>query len=136
VARNELFKLAAVYGNQVKADPALSAAYRPFCGPRMSPYHAAVRDFMSPPKVHAIDLPSFRAEAGQFITIVASDDTGVVDVQVKIRHATSNGELEQGPARPSVTANQWLYTTTTTIPSGTPIVVEATAVDRPGHLGL
>jgi hypothetical protein len=44
--------------------------------------------------------------------------------------------MEQGPAGLSVIADQWLYTTTTVIASGTPILVEATAADRPGNLGV
>jgi hypothetical protein len=34
-----------------------------------------------------------------------------------------------------VVADEWLYTTTTAIPSGTSIIVEASAADRPGNVG-
>ena len=54
LARNELFRLASAYGNHVKTDPILAAEYRLLCRGRMRPYHAAVRDFMTPPKVNAI----------------------------------------------------------------------------------
>jgi hypothetical protein len=55
---------------------------------------------------------------------------------VLIRPAANNEIMEQGPAGLSVIADQRLYTTTTLIPSGTPILVEATAADRPGNLGV
>jgi hypothetical protein len=62
VAQKELLKLASAYGNRVKLDPVLSAEHRPFCRGRMRPYHAAVRDFMVPPKVAAIDLQVFKGQ--------------------------------------------------------------------------
>jgi hypothetical protein len=134
VARNELFRLASAYGNRVKMDPVLSAEYRPLCQKRMRPYHAGLRDFLTQPTVGAVDLQSFNGQPGQLIRIVATDDSRVLSVQVQIRHASSNAILEQGPAGLSVIADQWLYTTTTAILSGTPILVEATAADRPGNL--
>jgi hypothetical protein len=67
---------------------------------------------------------------------VATDDTRVLSVQVVIRHASSNAVLKQGPAGLSVITDDWLYTTTTVIPSGTPIQVEGTAADHPGNLGV
>jgi hypothetical protein len=136
VAHNDRFKLASAYGNRVKLDPALSAEYRPLCHGRMAPYHAGLRDFLNPPAVGAVDLQSFSGQPGQLIRIVATDDSRVLSVQVLLRHATSNTILEQGPAGLSVVVDQWLYTTTTAIPSGTPILVEATAADRPGNLGV
>jgi hypothetical protein len=135
LARHELFRLASAYGNRVKMDPALSAEYRPLCRGRMRPYHAGLRDFLTPPKIGGIDLQSFTGQPGQLICIVATDDSRVVSVQVLIRHAANNAIIEQGPAGLSVIADQWLYTTTTVIARGTPILVEATAADRPGNLG-
>lgn len=134
-ARNELFKLASAYGNRVKTDPALSAEYRLLCRGRMRPYHAGLRDFMIPPTVTAIDLQAFSGQPGQLIRIVATDDSRVISVHVLIRHATSGVILEQGPAGLSVIVDEWLYTTTTVIPGGTPILVEVSADDRPGNRG-
>lgn len=134
-ARNDAFRLASVYGNQVKMDAALAAEYRALCSGRMRPYHVAVRDYLRPPRVDGIDLQSFTGQPGQLIQIVATDDTRVMSVQVEIRDAASQDVLERGPAALSVIADQWLYTTTTSITGGTAILVEATAVDRPGHIG-
>src|SRR5882724_11477862 len=67
LASNDRFRLASAYGNLVKADPELCAEYRPLCRGRMTPYHAALRDFMTPPKVLAIDLQSFTGQPGQII---------------------------------------------------------------------
>jgi hypothetical protein len=136
VAHTDRFALAAAYGNRVKLDPALSAEYRPLCHGRMAPYHAGLRDFLTPPTVGTVDLQSFTGHPGQPIRVVATDDSRVLSVQVLIRQAASGEILEQGPAGLSMIADQWLYTTTTAIPSGTPILVEATAADRPGNLGV
>jgi hypothetical protein len=136
VAHHELVRLASAYGNLVKRDPALSAEYRQYCRGRMRPYHVALRDFMRPPKVSAIDPQAFTGQPGQLIRIVATDDCRVMTVQVQIRHATTGAILEQGPAGLSVVPDEWLYTTTIAIPSGTPLEVEATVTDRPGHTGI
>jgi hypothetical protein len=101
----------------------------------MGPYQAALRDFRTPPKVHTIDLQSFTGQPGQIVRIVATDDSRVVRVEVLIRNAATQVVLEQGPAGLSVIADEWLYTTTTAIPSSTSIVVEASAADRPGNVG-
>jgi hypothetical protein len=135
-ARNDVFKLASAYGNRVKTDPALAAEYRLLCRGRMRPYHVGVRDYLTPPKVAAIDLQSFTGQPGQFVRVVATDDSRVVSVQVVIRQGAGEGIIEQGPAGLSVIADEWLYTTSTAIPSGTPILVEATAADHPGNLGV
>lgn len=135
LVRQEFFKLASAYGNHVKENPTLSEQYRPFCHGRMRPYHAAVRDFMSPPTVNAIDLQAFTGQAGQLIRIFATDDTGVVRVHVQLRHVTSNALLEEGDAELTVLADEWIYSTQSAIATGTPVLVEATATDRPGHEG-
>jgi len=132
---NDRFKLAAVYGKMVQADPVLSAEYRPLCRGRMAPYHVALRDFLTPPKLVAIDLQSFSGQPGQLIRMIATDDSRVLSVQVVVRHAISQAIIEQGASGPSVIADQWLYTTRTVIRSGTPVLLEATAADRPGNLG-
>src|SRR5262249_30723575 len=113
-----------------------SAEYRLLCRGRMRPYHAAVRDFMTPPSIGRVDLQPVAGQSGQLIRIEATDDSRVMSVQVVVRHAVSDAILEQGPAAPSTTADQWLYTTTTTMAGGTSILVEATANDRPGNVGV
>jgi hypothetical protein len=128
------FKLASIYGNLVKKDPKLAAEYWPFCTGRMRPYQAGLSDFMKPPSIAAIDLQAFAGQPGQLIQVHATDDTRVMSVEVVIRHAASNDVFEHGPAELSIVVDHWLYTTTTAIPSGTPILVEATAADRPGNV--
>ena len=76
---------------------------------------------------------SFAGQPGQLIRIVATDDSRVVSVEITIRHANTGAVLEQGVATPSAPADEWLYTTTAAIPSGTLVVIEATAADRPGN---
>jgi hypothetical protein len=134
LARNELFRLASVYGNRVKLDPALAAEYRQICRGRMQPYHVGMRDFLTPPSVAAIDLQAFNGQPGQLIHVVATDDSRVMGVEVILRNAASDAILERGPAGLSTVVDEWLYTTQTLIPSGTSLSVEATATDRPGNM--
>jgi hypothetical protein len=134
LAHHELIKLAALYGNSVKTDPVLAQIYWPFCRGRMTPYQAALRDYLRPPIVTAIGLPPIMGKPGQIIRVIATDDTQVLSVRLVIRTAAGQ-VLEEGPASPSVTRDHWTYTTQVEIPAATGIVVEATAVDRPGHAG-
>ena len=133
-AHHERLKLASAYGNRVKLDSALSAEYRPFCRGTMRPYHAALRDYLIAPSISAIDLQCYTGRPGELISVSATDDTGIIRVGVVIRHATTQVILEQGAAEQALTADRWVYTTTTSIPSGTPLLVEAAASDRPGNL--
>jgi hypothetical protein len=135
IAHKERVRLAAAYGNMVKTDPALCAEYRLSCHGRMSPYHAALRDFLTPPTVIAIDLQTFSGQPGQLICVTATDDTRVMSVEVLIRHVTTGVIFEEGPTSQSVAPDRWVYTTTRTIAGGTPLLVEVTAFDRPGNLG-
>jgi len=135
IAHNELFKRASEYGNAVQSDPELSAQYRPLCrGTRMRPYHVGVRDFLRAPVIESINLESFSGRPGQVIRIEAKDDTGVVRVIVLIRDMAKK-VIEEGTAVLSLIQGLWLYTSQTEIDSQTSILVEATAVDRPGNEG-
>ncbi len=136
LAQNDLFQQASVYGNHVKTDPVLAAQYRPLCRGRMRPYQAAVRDFLTPPKIGGIDLQLFTGKPGDLIRLLASDDTCVIRMHLAIRDAASGIILEEGPAEISIIADEWIYRTTHAIPGGSAVTVEAAAEDRPGNIGM
>ncbi len=130
-AQQQRFKLAALYGKAVLADPVKKAVYETKAQARGIPAFAlTVADFLHAPAVEEIDLSGYTGKAGETIRITASDDFEVAGVEVGIT-AADGTVLEQGPA----TANDgvWNYVTTTALPDGQQVTIEVTATDRPGH---
>ena len=131
-AHRERFRLAAVYGKGVFADPETKAIYEKGAKARGKPAFAlAVADFLNEPVIDSIDLSAYTGQAGESIGISVHDDFEVVGVAVAIRSA-DGAILEHGPAakRPDGT---WRYSTTTALVAGQGVVIEVTASDRPGH---
>ena len=129
-AVQDRFRAAAVYGNEVMADPARRAVYAAFAAAKKVPlYVAIVTDFLRLPVVDQIDLAGFHGAVGDPIRVKATDDCGVMGVTVGIR-AADETVLEQGVA--TLDAGMWVYAATMAHPAGTPVSITATAVDRPG----
>jgi hypothetical protein len=99
---------------------------------QITPYNAAMRDFLRSPNVREIDVANYGGEPGDEIVVRAVDDCEVVSVHVTV---TRDGAVvEEGEAvRDEYNATLWRYTTTreNELP-GTK--VEAYAVDRPGNV--
>jgi len=73
-------------------------------------------------------------QAGQTLRITASDDFEVTGVEVTITGA--NGQvIERGPAGFEPSIGRWVYTTSVAAPAGEQLIIEATAMDRPGVSG-
>jgi hypothetical protein len=128
LAQREYFRRAAAYGNAVKNDPARHAVYAAFAAEKnITVYATAVRDWLKPPEITAIDLDHYRGQAGDLIRVNATDDTAVAEVTVQFR-ACDGSLLEQGAA---VRAGPcWEYRATSTIPGSRAIMVEVTAADH------
>jgi hypothetical protein len=130
-AHRERFRLAALYGKAVFADPAQKAVYAGVAKARGQPvFSLTVSDFLNAPVVDEIDLSAYTGAAGEPIAIRASDDFEVAGVAVAIRD-NGGAVLEQGAAAPH--NGTWRYTTTTALAPGQPVVIEVTASDRPGN---
>jgi hypothetical protein len=130
-AHRERFRLAALYGKTVFADPAQKALYEKGAKDRHQTVFAlTVGDFLNAPAVDEIDLSAYTGKAGEPITIRASDDFEVAGVYVAIRD-TCGAVLEQAAACQS--DGVWLYTTTKALTPGLAVVIEVTATDRPGN---
>ena len=130
-AVRERFRLAALYGNAVYADPAQKEVYLAAAKKRgVTAFALAVGDFLHAPSVDEIDLTGFTGQPGETIVVRASDDFGVARVSVVIR-AGDGTIVEQGPA--AFERGAWRYTTTVPAPVGQPVVVEVTASDRAGN---
>jgi len=129
----EQFRLASDYADSVFADPVLRAAYEAIAlseNRRLRP--VVMADFLNPPVVNAIDLSGYHGAIGDPIKVKASDDAGVMSVNVVLR-AEDDSLIEQGPA--VLHAGVWVYLATTAHAPGLPVNITATAVDRPGHSG-
>ena len=128
------FRQATMYARTVMADPEARAPYAIAAKARGMPLqNVAIADFLNGPSVDQIDLSKYTGLAGGMIRIRASDDFDVTGVGVTIS-GDEGQPIERGPAiLTSMNWGRWIYTTTTSVPAGTHIHVEATATDRPGN---
>lgn len=133
LAIRERFRLAAKYANATSGNPTLAAYYEAIAKSRKVPAREVMMtDFFRPPVVDVIDLSGFTGVVGSMIKVRAKDDVGVTGVTVAIR-AEDDALLEEGVA--VLVDLDWVYTTTVAHPTGTPVSITATAVDRPGNRG-
>ena len=131
------FRNGILYGKMVMADPVAHSVYAEAAKRRGEPiYSVMIGDFMNAPVVDQIDLSRYNGQVGSEIAVRASDDFGVTEVEVRIL-ASSGEEIEKGFAIESVpNSGLWVYAATVGVPTGSPVHVEATAKDRPGHTGV
>jgi hypothetical protein len=128
------FRLGARYAKGVKADPAQRAFYEGLVASRGGRLHVVIMtDYLKAPVVKAIDLDGFHGMIGDPIRILALDDAEVASVTVEIR-AEDGTLLEEGAA--TEVGEKWVYAATAVHPTGTPVTITATAVDRPGNKGI
>jgi hypothetical protein len=131
---------------QLLLDPAIKAEYQRACIGHLNTHNLAVRDFMHAPVIQSIQPDRYTGKPGDVIQIIAEDDFKITCITVQIRTVT--GEvLEEGPAdwtadivsaesaaaRESKPAGKWSYTAQRTVPPGSTILIEATAMDLPGN---
>ena len=133
LAQMEKFRLAALYGKAVLADPVTKQVYEDASARKGVPAFAlTVGDFLNAPAVDEIDLSVYTGKTGDLIRVRASDDVEVSGVTVAIR--AQNGDvLEQGATVWSPAVGRWTYTATTTLAQGQAVSIEVSATDRPGH---
>jgi hypothetical protein len=127
------FRLATLWAKALLRDPVMKAAYARVCHGHLSPFNMAVRDYLTPPVLHHVDLAGYTGKVGDVIRIRATDDFRVVQVPVEIR--TVAGDLvEAGVADRSSDVNgEWLYSVQVTVPAGTTLTIEVAALDLPGN---
>src|SRR5262245_44537051 len=87
-AHRERFKQAAGFGKSVMADGSLRALYQAMAESKdMSTFNAAIADFLSLPSIANVGLTDYHGGLGDPIQIAATDEFGVVSVQVSILDA-------------------------------------------------
>ena len=133
LAQMDKFRLAALYGKAVLADPVAQAVYADAAARKGIPVFAlTVGDFLNAPAVDEIDLADYTGKIGDVIGIRASDDVEIKGVTVAIRE--QGGDiLEQGVAVWTPASATWKYTATTDLAQGQAVSIEVSATDRPGH---
>jgi hypothetical protein len=132
-AHRERFKQAAGFGKSVMADSSLRALYQVMAESKdMSVFNAAVADFLTLPSIESVGLADYHGSIGDPIQIVATDEFGVLSVQVSILDA-AGATLESGAAVETATGSgHWTYAGQTAIATGSYLTIEIIATDRPG----
>jgi hypothetical protein len=127
------FQEAILYGKSVLADAGRKAEYKEVADEGQSAYNVAVADFLNAPAIEEIDVNKYTGQPGSTITVQASDDFKVAEVQIAIYN--NDGSLvEKGFAVQQPNLADWLYTATAVnseLP-GDKVVVRVT--DIPGNL--
>ena len=133
LAHRARFRRATAYGRSVMADPEAKAFYDALAQSRRQPvFSLTVADFFHAPTVDAVDVSAYTGTTGDAIAVEATDDVGVVRVEVVLADG-AGAVLEAGEAVPD--GGRWVYTAQTDVASGTTVEVRVTATDRPGGVG-
>ncbi len=133
VAHNERFNKAVAFGKRVMADEALRPLYQETAKNKDIPIFAlCIADYFNTPTMDTPNLSQYKGNVGDPILITTYDDVGVVDVDVAI-FAGNGTAIEKGKAVEVGTGSgSWVYTATMPVVSGSNIIVDTQAVDRPG----
>ena len=109
-ANMKRFAAATIYGKKVLNDPKLREKYKKKKKKYQSTWNAAISDFMTKPKVKAIDLKGYRGLPGNEIRISARNRFKFEAVIVTILNILGQ-VIEIGPAvaRPSSEGMEWGY---------------------------
>ena len=135
LAQQDKFRLAALYGKAVLADPLTKQVYEEASARKGIPAFAlTVGDFLNAPIVDEIDLSGYTGKIGDKIGARASDDVEVHGVSVTIREQ-GGAVIEEGDAVFSQATATWTYTATTALAQGQAVSIDVSATDRPGHKG-
>ncbi len=133
-AVREKFRRASWYGKTVMADEQARKLYDEVAKSRKQPLFSLImQDFLNDPRVDEVDLSAYSGQAGEKISVMASDDFEVAAVHVTI--STESGDpIESGAAVKSAEGSgRWIYTTTAPAPPGAPVTIALSVTDRPGH---
>lgn len=127
------FKAAITYAQNALLDPSLKEYYNDEAKRKtnMSPYNAAVADYLTAPVIINVDTSQYTGEAtAQKITFEVENSNKVISVKVSII-AKNKSTIEEGIA--TLSKGKWTYSTTSinTEKEGAKIIINAT--DRPGN---
>ena len=128
------FKQAAAYGKTVMANPQVRPLYQAAAKERKMPiYSVIVAVYFNAPTIHSIDLSQYTVQPDSVITVFASDDIAVTEVQVVIS-SDQDAVIESGfAAETAPGSGEWVYVARVSSPLPT-LKIKAIAKDRPGGL--
>jgi hypothetical protein len=135
VAHNSRFGQASRWARMILGDPVVKADYQRRCCGHLTAHNLAISDFMHGPVIASLGLDGYGGKPGDGIRVVATDDFKVVRVLVQIR-TVEEEILEQGEAERAETESDWVYHCQAAVPTGTTVLIEATALDLPGNRGM
>ena len=127
------FAKAVRYGQYVLKNPELCKYYRKK-RPDLTPYNAAISDFMSRPVVERVDVSGYKGLPGNVVTVSVWDKWNIEGVDVVIFNA--RGEvIESGAAVPRQFSGntEWDYTATVENPDYRSCRILVRVKDRPGN---
>jgi len=128
------FAKAVKYGLFVMANHVLSEYYR-MKRPDLSPFHAAISDYLTRPIIESVDVRKYKGHPGDVVTISAWDKWNIEGVGVVIFNAIGD-IIEFGAAVPKEFSGntEWDYTATVENIDYKSSRILVRAKDRPGNL--
>jgi len=89
-------------------------------------------DLLVAPDIKPLNLSKYKGQVGDIITIRATDDIGLADLDVALI-ANDGTTIEQGKAiEQGARTGTWIYTATQPVPLGSDIFIEVLGVDHAG----
>ena len=134
LARRQEFAKASDYAKSVVADETARAFYEDLARRRKTTVRTlCMGDYLNPPTITLLDFSDYKGRIGDPIFILAHDDVGVVNVNVRLTRADGT-PIEHGKAvENGAGSGHWHYRARVAVPLGTDIFISADAFDRPGN---
>jgi hypothetical protein len=96
----------------------------------------AQEDVLAPPSIGFIILDGYRGQGDDYIDLAVSHDFGLHALHITIMDDQGN-VIESDEASPYLTdPNLWEYLPQARVPSGTKVIVQVTAIDHMGGVGM
>ena len=134
LAVREKFLAASRYAKGALNDPQKLALYKEKAEAGVTPFNVALRDFISVPEIIGFDTTLYTGAIGGIIKIVATDDTQVTEVKVRITSA-AGVMLEEGLAALNTETQTFDYAATVANGVRDGSKIRAFAKDIPGNVG-
>lgn len=128
---NSRFREAVAYAKAQMADPVAKAEYQAKVKGLQKAFNMAIADFYIPPEITKVDLSAWKGDAGDVITVDATDDFRVERVEAAI--TDSNGVLLETAAGRQISAVKWECILQQEYTGGL-FHVKVSARDRPGNV--
>jgi hypothetical protein len=133
-AQRERFQQAARFAKSILLSPEAKAEYEKLAEADefLTPYSAAVTDFLTSPEIAQIDAKSYDGKVGDKMVVRSGIDFKVMSANVSIFQADGS-LLESGEATSLDAARlEWVYVASKPVAVLTGVKVVATVTDRPG----